>query len=381
MTDTYDASHITVLEGLRPVRERPAMYIGSTESRGLHHLVYEVVDNAVDEALAGFCDRIQVTINRDGSVTVDDNGRGIPVDIMPQYGKSALEIVLTVLHAGGKFDKNTYQVSGGLHGVGVSVVNALASWLDATVFRDGNVYTMQFRQGQVAKPLTSRPETEHEMEARYEERYGPLDGQQIDYERLRGTRITFQPDRSIFETVEYDYDVLDHRLRELAYLNSGLTIVLQDERTGDAAVYCFKDGLRQFVAHLAEGKESLHDDIIYFQKRDPESMVEVEVALQYNNSYTETVYTYVNSVNTREGGTHLEGFRSAITRAINNAARRNNLLKTNDAQIRGEDVREGLASIISTRVANPQFEGQTKMRLGNSNVRGIVDSLVYSSLT
>lgn len=381
MTDTYDASHITVLEGLRPVRERPAMYIGSTDSRGLHHLVYEVVDNAVDEALAGFCDRILVTVHRDGSVSVDDNGRGIPVDLMPQYGKSALEIVLTVLHAGGKFDKNTYQVSGGLHGVGVSVVNALSSWLDATVFKDGNVYTMQFRQGLVAKPLASRQETEHEMEARYEERYGALDGQRLNYERLQGTRITFQPDRAIFETVEFDYDVLDHRLRELAYLNSGLTIVLRDERTGDCVTYCFEDGIRQFVAHLGEGKENLHDDIIYFQKRDPESLVEVEVALQYNNSYSETIYTYVNSVNTREGGTHLEGFRSAITRAINSAARRNNLLKNNDAQVKGEDVREGLASVISTRVANPQFEGQTKMRLGNSNVRGIVDSLVYSSLT
>ncbi len=389
MTDTYDASHITVLEGLRPVRERPpAMYIGSTGTRGLHHLVYEVVDNAVDEALAGFCDQIQVIINRDGSVTVDDNGRGIPVDIMPpQYGKSALEIVLTVLHAGGKFDKNTYQVSGGLHGVGVSVVNALSSWLDATVFRDGSVYTMQFRQGLVAKPITSRPEAEHEMAVRHEERYGsrPPTGQRLDYERLQGTRITFQPDRSIFETVEFDYDVLDHRLRELAYLNSGLTISLRDERTGDSVTYCFHDGIREFVAHIGEGKESLHDDVIYFQKRDPpESMVEVEVALQYNDSYVETIYTYVNSVNTREGGTHLEGFRSALTRAINNAAHRNNLLKNNDAQVRGgEDVREGLASVISTRVANPQFEGgQTKMRLGNSNVRGgIVDSLVYSSLT
>lgn len=381
MTDTYDASHITVLEGLRPVRERPAMYMGSTDTRGLHHLVYEVVDNAVDEALAGFCDRILVIINRDGSITIDDNGRGIPVDLMPQYGKSALEIVLTVLHAGGKFDKNTYQVSGGLHGVGVSVVNALSSWLDATVYRDGKIYTMQFRQGLVTKPLESRQETQAEMEVRYAERYGDRPGRHIDYERLRGTRITFQPDRSIFETIEFDYDVLDHRLRELAYLNSGLTIVLRDERTGDAVTYCFEDGIRQFVAHIGEGKESLHDDIIYFQKRDSENMVEVEVALQYNNSYTETIYTYVNSVNTREGGTHLEGFRSALTRAINGAAHRNNLLKSNDAQVRGEDVREGLAAVISTRIANPQFEGQTKMRLGNSNVRGIVDSLVYSSLT
>ncbi len=380
MTDTYDASHITVLEGLRPVRERPAMYIGSTEARGLHHLVYEVVDNSVDEALAGFCDLILVTINRDGSVTIEDNGRGIPVDIMPQYGRSALEIVLTMLHAGGKFDKNTYQVSGGLHGVGVSVVNALAAWLDATVFRDGRVYEMQFRQGQVAKPLSSRPETEHEMEIRYEERYGTKPGHPLDYERLQGTRIAFQPDRSIFETVNFDYDMLDHRLRELAYLNSGLKITLRDDRTGDAVTYCFEGGIREFVAHIGEGKEPLHGDVIYFQRSDPESLVEVDVALQYNNSYSETIYTYVNSVNTREGGTHLEGFRSAITRAINNAARRSSHFKGNEIQIRGEDAREGLISVISTRVAEPQFEGQTKMRLGNSNVRGIVDSLVYSSL-
>ncbi|NLZ30805.1 MAG: DNA topoisomerase IV subunit B, partial [Methanomicrobiales archaeon] len=380
MTDTYNASHITVLEGLRPVRERPAMYIGSTESRGLHHLIYEVVDNAVDEALAGFCDLILVTINRDGSVTVEDNGRGIPVDIMPHYGKSALEIVLTVLHAGGKFDKNTYQVSGGLHGVGVSVVNALAAWLDATVFRDGSIYTMGFRQGQVAKPLVGRLESEQEMLLRYEERYGIPPGWPLDYERLQGTRITFQPDRTIFETIEFDYDILEHRLRELAYLNSGLTIDLRDERTGDSVTFCFEGGIKEFVARIGEGKEKLHADVIYFQRSDPESLVEVDVALQYNDSYSEMVHTYVNSVNTREGGTHLEGFRSAITRAINSAARRNNLLKNTDTQIRGEDAREGLAAVVSTRVAEPQFEGQTKTRLGNSNVRGIVDSLVYSSL-
>lgn len=380
MTDMYDASHITVLEGLRPVRERPAMYIGSTDTRGLHHLVYEVVDNSVDEALAGYCDLILVVINRDGSITIEDNGRGIPVDIMPQYGKSALEIVLTVLHAGGKFDKNTYQVSGGLHGVGVSVVNALSSWLDAFVFRDGKVYEMRFRQGLVAKPLSGRPETEHEMESRYVERYGARPPKPLDYERLRGTRITFQPDRTIFETVDFDYDVLDHRLRELAYLNRGLTIVLRDERTGDAVTHYFEGGIKEFVSHIGEGREKLHDDVIYFQKRDPESRVEVEVALQYSTSYSETIYTYVNSVNTREGGTHLEGFRSAITRAINNAARRNHLLKSNDPQIKGEDAREGIISVISTKVPEPQFEGQTKMRLGNSNVRGIVDSLVYASL-
>ncbi len=381
MTETYDASHITVLEGLKPVRERPAMYIGSTDSRGLHHLVYEVVDNSIDEALAGVCDHIVVTINKDGSVAVDDNGRGIPVDDMPRYGKSALEIVLTVLHAGGKFDKNTYQVSGGLHGVGVSVVNALASWLRVSVYRDGRVYDMAFERGQVTSSLTEREETDHERRQRYFQRYGTTPGEEIPPERLQGTRISFMPDPAIFETVKFDFDVLDHRLRELAFLNSGITISLRDERTGDAATYTYAGGIREFVSYLNDGKETLHDDVIAFRKSDPESMVEVEVALQYNMSYGETLYTYVNSVNTREGGTHLEGFRSAITRAINAAARRNNLLKSADAQVRGEDVREGLAAVISTKVANPQFEGQTKMRLGNSNVRGIVDSLVYQSLT
>jgi len=380
MTETYDASHITVLEGLTPVRERPAMYIGSTDTRGLHHLVYEVVDNSVDEALAGYCDHIVVTLNRDGSCTVDDNGRGIPVDVMPHYGKSALEIVLTILHAGGKFDKNTYQVSGGLHGVGVSVVNALSSSLVAQVYRDGNVYEMRFEKGLVASPLTERPETEAERKIRSARRYGTASGIELSDEKLGGTRITFVPDRSIFETVKFDYDVLANRLRELAYLNSGLTIKITDERSGDTDSYRYDGGIREFVAHLSEGKETIHDDVISFDRSDPESKVEVDVAFQYTKSYTETIYTYVNSVNTREGGTHLEGFKSAITRAINAASRRNNLIKNSDAQLRGEDVREGLIAIISIKVANPQFEGQTKMRLGNSNVRGIVDSLVYQSL-
>ncbi len=357
------------------------MYIGSTDTRGLHHLVYEVVDNSVDEALAGICDHIVVIINRDGSVTVDDNGRGIPVDMMPRYGKSALEIVLTVLHAGGKFDKNTYQVSGGLHGVGVSVVNALASWLRVSVYRDGKVYDMAFERGQVASLLTEREENEHERRQRYFQRYGTAPDEDVAYERLRGTRITFMPDPLIFETVRFDFDVLDHRLRELAFLNRGITISLQDERTGDTVIYMYEGGIQEFVSYISEGKEKLHDDVIAFRKSDPESMVEVDVALQDNSSYGETLYTYVNSVNTREGGTHLEGFRSAITRAINAAAKRNNLLKSADALVKGEDVREGLAAVISAKIANPQFEGQTKMRLGNSNVRGIVDSLVYQSLT
>ncbi|NYT05145.1 MAG: DNA topoisomerase (ATP-hydrolyzing) subunit B [Methanomicrobiales archaeon] len=378
MSNAYDASHITVLEGLAPVRERPAMYIGSTDSRGLHHLVYEVVDNAIDEALAGVCDHIFITINADGSVTIVDNGRGIPVDTMPQYGKSALEVVLTVLHAGGKFDKNTYQVSGGLHGVGVSVVNALSSWLKVEVYRDRNVYTMEFARGGVVAPLSSRRETETDREKRLRLWYGP--GVRRDPEEMTGTVVTFMPDPTIFETVDFDYDILDHRIRELAFLNSGVTIQISDERTGDSARYCYQGGIREYVAYLTTGKEVLHPDVISLQSADTASMVEVEVGLQYTQSYAETVLTFVNSVNTREGGTHLEGFRSALTRAINTSARKNNLLKGSTESLRGDDVREGLNAVISIRIANPQFEGQTKMRLGNSNVKGIVDSLVYQSL-
>ncbi len=390
MLETYDASHITVLEGLQPVRERPAMYIGSTDTRGLHHLVYEVVDNSVDEALGGFADRIWVAINEDGSVTVEDNGRGIPVDRVKKTGKSAIETVLTVLHAGGKFDKNSYQVSGGLHGVGVSVVNALSSWLRATVYRDGNVYEMQFARGK-ASELVTRKETKEEMQDRYAARYGErtrkgLASREAFIEAhgkaLSGTVITFLPDPTIFETVVFDYDVLAHRLRELAFLNAGLQIRIEDRRTeGEAEVYRYDGGLREFVVYLNEGKEPIHPDVLWFQRTDAENRTEVEVALQYTQAYAETMYTYVNSVNTREGGTHLEGFRSAITRAINNAARRNNLFKNNGLTLRGEDVREGMTAVISIKLANPQFEGQTKMRLGNSSVRGIVDSLVYASLS
>ncbi|MGD1003818.1 MAG: DNA topoisomerase subunit B [Methanoregulaceae archaeon] len=416
MNDTYDASHITVLEGLSPVRERPAMYIGSTDTRGLHHLVYEVVDNSIDEALAGFCTLIDVVINSDGSVTVDDNGRGIPVDKMEKNGKSALEVVLTVLHAGGKFDKATYQVSGGLHGVGVSVVNALSAHLFARVFRDGNIYDMQFALGKTVSSLSQREETLDEMLIRYQQWYGnpalfarksPKDarpGQQdvttipathdeIEREnrrlflaefgyRMTGTRITFIPDSTIFETTKFDYDVLAHRLRELAFLNSGVTIRISDYRTGDRASYCYDGGLSEFVKYLNEGSESLHPIPIDITKTDEENKIELEVAMQYTTGYDEKIYSYVNSVNTREGGTHLEGFRSAITKSINTVAKRNNLVKDSSLTlaIRGEDVREGLTSVISVKMANPQFEGQTKMRLGNSNVRGIVDSLVYTAL-
>ena len=416
MTETYDASHITVLEGLTPVRERPAMYIGSTDTRGLHHLVYEVVDNSIDEALAGYCTLISVTINKDGSVSVIDNGRGIPVDTMEKNHKSALEVVLTVLHSGGKFDKESYQVSGGLHGVGVSVVNALSNWLSARVYRDGNIYEMRFSQGKPTSPLTSRKETLTEMMARHEQWFGtpapfsrtsvttPLTGAlgssvttpgpaEIGEEdrqsflvhfgaKMTGTIIHFVPDATIFETTTFDYDILAHRLRELAFLNAGLTIKISDERSSDTAVYCYAGGLVEFVKYLNEGAECLHPIPIDITKKDVENKLELEVAMQYTTAYDEKLFAYVNSVNTRDGGTHLEGFRSAITRGINTMAKRNGLIKENSLlTLRGEDVREGLTSVISVKMANPQFEGQTKMRLGNSSVKGIVDSLVYAALT
>ena len=416
MTETYDASHITVLEGLTPVRERPAMYIGSTDTRGLHHLVYEVVDNSIDEALAGYCTLISVTINKDGSISVIDDGRGIPVDTMEKNHKSALEVVLTVLHAGGKFDKESYQVSGGLHGVGVSVVNALSNWLSARVYRNGNIYEMRFSQGKPTSPLTSRKETLTEMIARYEQWFGipvpfnrtslntqstagqdssvpaPSPAEREEEDRLvfleqcgakmTGTIIHFVPDATIFETTVFDYDILAHRLRELAFLNAGLTIKISDERSGDKAVYCYEGGLVEFVKYLNEGIECLHPLPIDIAKKDTENKLELEVAMQYTMAYDEKLFAYVNSVNTREGGTHLEGFRSAITRAINTMAKRNGLIKENSLlTLRGEDVREGLTSVISVKMANPQFEGQTKMRLGNSSVKGIVDSLVYAALT
>jgi DNA gyrase subunit B len=389
MSDTYDASRITVLEGLQPVRERPAMYIGSTDTRGLHHLVYEVVDNSIDEALGGYCTTIWVIIHADGSVSVLDNGRGIPVDVMPGTDRSALETVLTVLHAGGKFDKNSYQVSGGLHGVGVSVVNALSTRLSAVVYRDGNVYEMRFARGAVISPISVREESLPEMQERYRAWYGEEPGYsgkdrreflRLFEKKLSGTRIFFLPDGSIFETLKFDYDVLSHRMRELAFLNSGVKISIADERSGDAETFCYEGGICEYVRYLNEGSVPTHPDVIAVSKKDTENRIDIDVALQYVNSYSEQVFAYVNSVNTREGGTHLEGFRSAITRAINASARRNNLIKESALSIRGEDVREGLTAIVSVKMANPQFEGQTKMRLGNSIVRGIVDSLVYQSL-
>ncbi|WP_292373009.1 MULTISPECIES: DNA topoisomerase (ATP-hydrolyzing) subunit B [unclassified Methanosarcina] len=352
----YDASHIQVLEGLEAVRKRPSMYIGSTDSRGLHHLVYEVVDNSIDEALAGFCTRISVTINPDGSVTVLDNGRGIPIDPHPIHKKSALEVVMTILHAGGKFDKNTYKVSGGLHGVGVSVVNALSEWLEVEVARDGKKYFQRYTRG--------KPEA---------------DVQEIGTSDVTGTKTTFKPDAKIFETLDFDYETLSNRLRELAFLNKGLTISLRDLRTpeGQAETFTYEGGIVEFVKYLNNKKQPLHPDPIYFE-RQRDDMV-VEIAMQYTNSYTENVYSFANNINTHEGGTHIIGFKTALTRVANDYIKANKLSKE-DAKLTGDDVREGLTAIISVKLMEPQFEGQTKTRLGNSDVKGIVDSLVTDGL-
>lgn len=352
----YDASRIQVLEGLEAVRKRPSMYIGSTDGRGLHHLVYEVVDNSIDEALAGFCTRVDVTINPDGSVTVLDNGRGIPIDPHPIHKKSALEVVMTILHAGGKFDKNTYKVSGGLHGVGVSVVNALSEWTDVEVSRDGKKYYQRYIRG--------KPEAEV---------------QEIGTSETTGTKTTFKPDAKIFETTNFEYDILSNRLRELAFLNRGLIISLRDSRTpeGKADAFIYEGGIVEFVEYLNQKKQSLHEKPIYFE-RQRDDMV-VEIAMQYTNSYTENVYSFANNINTHEGGTHIIGFKTALTRVANDYIKANKLSKE-DAKLTGDDVREGLTAIISVKLMEPQFEGQTKTRLGNSDVKGIVDSLVTDGL-
>ena len=353
----YDASHIQVLEGLEAVRKRPSMYIGSTDGRGLHHLVYEVVDNSIDEALAGFCTRVDVTINPDSSVTVLDNGRGIPIDTHPFHKKSALEVVMTVLHAGGKFDKNTYKVSGGLHGVGVSVVNALSELLEVEVSRDGKKYFQRYIRG--------KPEA---------------DVQEIGTSDIRGTKTTFKPDSIIFETTDFQYDILSNRLRELAFLNRGLTISLRDLRSleGQSEIFAYEGGIVEFVEYLNKKKQSLHEKPIYFE-RQRDDMV-VEIAMQYTNSYAENVYSFANNINTHEGGTHIIGFKTALTRVANDYIKSNKLSKE-DAKLTGDDVREGLTAIISVKLMEPQFEGQTKTRLGNSDVKGIVDSLVTDGLS
>ena len=354
----YDATSIQVLEGLEAVRKRPAMYIGDVGARGLHHLVYEVVDNSVDEALAGFCDDISVTIESDGSVTVSDNGRGIPVDVHATMKKPALEVVMTTLHAGGKFDSKTYKVSGGLHGVGVSVVNALSAWCEVEVLKDGTIYTQRYEKGRPSGAMKSRPA-----------------------ERGRkgsGTMTRFMPDASIFDDVNYHYDTLAGRMRELAFLNSGLTIRLADARTGKKTEFCYKGGIVEFVKYLNQNKDTLHARPVSFtRERDG---VAVDVSFQYNDSYVESVHSFVNNINTIEGGTHLIGFRSALTRTLTNYAEREGMTRNAKVNVTGEDVREGLTAIVSIKMQNPQFEGQTKTKLGNSEVKGIVESTVGEGL-
>ncbi|WP_135554626.1 DNA topoisomerase (ATP-hydrolyzing) subunit B [Paenibacillus cymbidii] len=355
-SNTYDESQIQVLEGLEAVRKRPGMYIGSTSGRGLHHLVWEVVDNSIDEALAGFCTRVDIIVHKDNSVTVIDNGRGIPVGENAKLKKSTLEVVLTVLHAGGKFGGEGYKVSGGLHGVGVSVVNALSEKLIAEVRREGKVFQMEFHRGVPQYELRVVGESEE-----------------------TGTIITFKPDEQIFtETTEYDFDILQSRLRELAFLNKGIEITLLDERTDLSATYIYEGGIVSFVEYLNRNREALHETPIYVEAT--RENISVEIALQYNDSYTDNIYSFANNINTHEGGTHESGFKSALTRILNEYARKSGAIKENDANLSGDDVREGLTAIISVKIPEPQFEGQTKTKLGNSEVRGIVESLFAEKL-
>jgi len=355
----YGAGQIQVLEGLQAVRKRPAMYIGSTDTRGLHHLVYEVVDNAIDEALAGYCDAIQVTVHDDGSVSVADNGRGIPVDTHEQYDRPAVEVIMTVLHAGGKFDNKSYQVSGGLHGVGVSVVNALSERLDVEIKRDGAVWRHRFERGE--------PDPDGFERVR-----------DLDPEEETGTTVRFWPDRDIFEHTDFSFDTLSTRLRELAFLNSGVEIGLEDERDGESSSFRYEGGIREFVEYLNETKTALHGDVIYFE--DEAEDIAVEVAMQATDELQGSIHAFANNINTREGGTHLTGFKTALTRVVNDYATDEGLLGDLDSTLKGEDVREGLTAVISIKHPDPQFEGQTKTKLGNSEVRGIVESAVHQQL-
>ena len=357
----YGADQIQILEGLEAVRKRPGMYIGSTSSRGLHHLVYEIVDNAVDEALAGYCDTIEVVINPDNSITVTDNGRGIPVGINHKAGIPAVEVVFTILHAGGKFGGGGYKVSGGLHGVGASVVNALSDWLEVDICSEGKVYRQRYERGKTMYPLKVVGECPPEK---------------------TGSRVTFKPDATIFqETTVYDFDILKQRLREMAFLTKGLKIILRDTREEEPRekTFHYEGGIREFVSYLNRSKTALYDDILYFEGE--KNNVFVEVALQHNDSYTESVYSFVNNINTPEGGTHLVGFRNAVTKTFNDYARNNKLLKDSEANLSGEDIREGMTAIISVKIEDPQFEGQTKQKLGNSEARSAVDSVVSEQLT
>ena len=356
----YGADEIQILEGLEAVRKRPGMYIGSTSSRGLHHLVYEIVDNAVDEALAGFCDTIFVTVNKDNSVTVQDNGRGIPVGINQKAGLPAVEVVFTILHAGGKFGGGGYKVSGGLHGVGASVVNALSNWLEVEISHEGKVYKQRYERGKVVEKLNIIGECDPDK---------------------TGTKVVFMPDDTIFEETVFDYDVLKQRFREMAFLTRGLKIVLKDERHEDGViekVFHYEGGIKEFVSYLNRSKTALYEDIIYCEGNV--NNVSVEVAMQHNDSYSDNTYGFVNNITTPEGGTHVVGFRNALTKTFNDYARKNKLLKDNEQNLSGEDIREGLTAIISVKIEDPQFEGQTKQKLGNSEARGAVDSVVSKQL-
>lgn len=360
----YGADQIQILEGLEAVRKRPGMYIGSTSSRGLHHLVYEIVDNSVDEALAGYCDTIEVVINEDNSVTVTDNGRGIPVGINHKAGLPAVEVVFTILHAGGKFGGGGYKVSGGLHGVGASVVNALSDWLEVQIYTDCKIYQQRYERGHVCYPLKVVGECEAEK---------------------TGTKVTFKPDATIFqETLVYEFDVLKQRLREMAFLTKGLHIILKDLRVEEGQnpvkrEFYYEGGIKEFVTYLNKSKTPLYNDVMYFE--GSKNNVYVEVAMQHNDSYTESSYSFVNNINTPEGGTHLVGFRNALTKTFNDYARSNKLLKDSEPNLSGEDIREGLTAIVSVKIEDPQFEGQTKQKLGNSEARNAVDSILSEQLT
>lgn len=360
MDAEYGADQIQILEGLEAVRKRPGMYIGSTSARGLHHLVYEIVDNAIDEALAGYCDKIEVYINEGNSITVIDNGRGIPVGINQKAGISAVEVVFTILHAGGKFGGGGYKVSGGLHGVGASVVNALSNYLEVEIYQDGNIYKQRFEKGHVIKAL---------------EVIGTCG------DNKTGTKVTFFPDDTIFEETVFDYDTLKQRLREMAFLTKNLRISLTDNRENPIIVkeFHYEGGIKEFVSYLNKSKTPLYDEIMYFE--GTKDKVYVEVAMQHNDSYTESAYSFVNNINTPEGGTHLAGFRNALTKTFNDYARNKKLLRDNETNLTGEDIREGLTAIVSIKVEDPQFEGQTKQKLGNSEARGAVDNIVSEQLT
>lgn len=351
----YGAGDIQVLEGLEPVRMRPAMYIGSTGEKGLHHLVFEAVDNSVDEALAGVCTQISVTIHKDNSITCVDNGRGIPTDIVPSEGKSGVEVVMTKLHAGGKFGGSGYKVSGGLHGVGVSCVNALSDPFEVEVWRDGKSWQMTFSKGEVIEPFRSTGNSD-----------------------ITGTRVTFKPDTTIFNETEYQYDILAQRLRELAFLNKGLTINLNDERSGKSDSFFYEGGIVHFVSHLNHHKEPIHQEPIYFHTI--KGTTEVEIAFQWNKGYTELIYSFANNINTQEGGSHLVAFKSAVTKCINNYSRRKGWLKEKDSNFSGEDIREGIVAVVSVKLTEPQFEGQTKTKLGNPEIRGIVEGILEEKL-